>query len=77
MVLDLRDDTHFFSTMRDFAAHARGRKQLRLEFFYRELRQKTRLLMEGGKPLGGQGNFDADNRGSFGKQGPAALPSRA
>ena len=77
VVLDLRDDTHFFSTVRDFAAHARGRKQLRLEFFYRELRQKTGLLMEGGKPLGGQWNFDADNRGSFGKQGPVALPSRA
>jgi len=36
--LDLRDDLHFFSTVRDFAAHAKGRKQLRLEYWYRELR---------------------------------------
>jgi len=72
--LDVRDDTHFFSTVRDFTEHARGRKQLRLEFFYRELRQKTGILMDGKKPLGDQWNFDADNRGSFGKHGPGLLP---
>ncbi|PQA79773.1 cryptochrome/photolyase family protein [Limnohabitans sp. TS-CS-82] len=72
--LEIRDDTHFFSTVRDFAEHARGRKQLRLEFFYREMRQKTGILMDGKKPVGDQWNFDADNRGSFGKQGPGLLP---
>jgi deoxyribodipyrimidine photolyase-related protein len=72
--LDVRDDTHFFSTVREFAQHAEGRKQLRLEYFYRELRQKTGILMEGKKPIGGKWNFDAENRGSFGKQGPPALP---
>ena len=72
--LEIRDDTHFFSTVRDFAEHARGRKQLRLEFFYREMRQKTGILMDGKKPMGDQWNFDADNRGSFGKQGPGLLP---
>ncbi|MBU3648127.1 MAG: cryptochrome/photolyase family protein [Limnohabitans sp.] len=73
--LEVRDDTHFFSTVREFAEHAKGRKQLRLEFFYRELRQKTGLLMENQKPIGGQWNFDAENRGSFGKQGPGLLPA--
>ena len=73
--LEIRDDTHFFSTVREFAMHADGRKQLRLEYFYRELRQKNGILMEGKKPIGGQWNFDADNRGSFGKQGPGLLPS--
>lgn len=72
--LDIRDDTHFFSTVRDFTQHAAGRKQLRLEFFYRELRHKTGILMDGDKPLGGQWNFDAENRGSFGKKGPGPLP---
>jgi deoxyribodipyrimidine photolyase-related protein len=72
--LEIRDDTHFFSTVRDFTEHARGRKQLRLEYFYRELRQKTGILMDGKKPVGDQWNFDADNRGSFGKQGPGLLP---
>jgi len=73
--LDVRDDLHFFSTVRDFAKHAAGRKQIRLEYFYRELRQATGILMDGKKPAGGQWNFDAENRGSFGKQGPGALPS--
>jgi deoxyribodipyrimidine photolyase-related protein len=72
--LDLRDDRHFFSTVRDFAAHAQGRKQLRLEYWYRELRQKHGILMDGKKPVGDQWNFDADNRESFGQQGPQNVP---
>ncbi|MGM9427530.1 cryptochrome/photolyase family protein [Hydrogenophaga sp. MI9] len=72
--LELRDDTHFFSTVRDFAAHAKGRKQLRLEYWYRELRQKHGVLMDGLQSAGGQWNFDADNRESFGKQGPQNVP---
>ena len=73
--LELRDDRHFFSTIRDFAAHAKGRKQLRLEYWYRELRIKNDILMEGDKPVGEQWNFDADNRESFGKEGPKNLPA--
>ena len=72
--LEVRDDTHFFSTVREFAEHAKGRKQLRQEFFYRDLRQKTGILMDGKKPIGDQWNFDEDNRGSFGKAGPGILP---
>lgn len=74
--LDLRDDTHFFSTVREFAAHAKGRKQLRLECWYRELRKKHHILMGAdGQPEGGQWNFDADNRESFGKSGPQQVPA--
>jgi len=72
--LDLRDDTHFFTTVREFAAHAKGRKQLRLEYWYRALRQKNGILMDGKAPVGGQWNFDADNRESFGKAGPQNVP---
>ena len=72
--LDLRDDLHFFSTVREFAAHAEGRKQLRLEYWYRELRRKHKILMEGKDPVGGQWNFDADNREAFGKAGPQNVP---
>ncbi len=73
--LQLHDDTHFFTTVRDFAQHAKGRKQLRMEYWYRELRQRFDVLMEGTKPVGGQWNFDADNRASFGKAGPGLLPA--
>lgn len=73
--LDLRDDTHFFSTVREFAAHAQGRKQLRLEYWYRALRVQHQVLLEDDHktPLGGKWNFDADNRESFGKAGPQNL----
>jgi deoxyribodipyrimidine photolyase-related protein len=73
--LEVKDDTHFFSTVRDFAAHAKDRKQLRLEYFYRELRQRTGFLMDGDQPAGGQWNYDAENRESFGKQGPGFVPA--
>ena len=72
--LDLRDDTHFLSTVREFAVHAQGRKQLRLEYWYRELRRKHNILMDGKDPVGGQWNFDADNREAFGKAGPQNVP---
>jgi deoxyribodipyrimidine photolyase-related protein len=75
--LDLRDDRTFFTTVRDFAAHAKGRKQLRMEFFYREQRKRFAVLMDGDEPAGGQWNFDHDNRESFGKEGPVGVPARA
>ena len=71
--LVVREDRHFFQTRADFAAHAKGRKGLRMEFFYREVRRKHRVLLdEKGEPEGGQWNFDHDNRGSFSKAGPKA-----
>ena len=77
LALEVRDDRHFFSTVRDFAAHARQRKSVRLEYFYRELRQRHGVLMDGDEPVGGQWNFDADNREAFGPAGPGTLPPRA
>ena len=72
--LDLREDRHFYATVRDFAAHARGRKQLRMEYFYRAMRQRHDVLMEGDQPAGGQWNFDAENREAFPKTGPGDVP---
>jgi deoxyribodipyrimidine photolyase-related protein len=75
--LDIREDRHFFGSVRDFAAHAKGRKALRMEFFYREQRKRHHVLMQGDEPVGGQWNFDADNREAFGPAGPGAVPPRA
>ena len=72
--LEVLPDRHFFSSPEDFAAHAKGRKQLRLEYFYRELRRRFDVLMQDGKPVGGKWNYDAANRGSFSKVGPGDLP---
>jgi deoxyribodipyrimidine photolyase-related protein len=77
--LHIQEDRHFYCSVRDFAAHARGRKSLRMEYFYREQRKLHRVLMEpqnGEAPIGGQWNFDADNRESFGPKGPGAVPPR-
>ena len=75
--LDLRPDRHFLCSTDDFARHATGRKQLRMEFFYREMRRAHRVLMDGDGPIGGQWNFDAYNRAAFGPQGPGLLPAPA
>lgn len=76
--LEVRDDRHFFQTRADFAQHAEGRKMLRMEFFYREVRRKHRVLLDKkGEPEGGEWNYDHDNRGSFKQGGPAAAKLRA
>lgn len=55
-------DTRFIASHEDFATWAEGRKELRMEYFYREMRRKTGILMEGDKPTGGKWNYDHDNR---------------
>jgi len=62
-----------------FADWARGRRQMRMEHFYREGRRRFEVLMEGpgtsATPLGGQWNYDHDNRRPpvRGLQGPEPL----
>jgi deoxyribodipyrimidine photolyase-related protein len=58
----IREDSRFIASRDEFAQWADGRKQYRMEFFYREMRRKTGLLMEGDQPEGGQWNYDHDNR---------------
>ncbi len=58
----LIEDDRFYTTPEAFAAWADGRKALRLEYFYREQRRRTGLLMEGDEPAGGRWNYDHDNR---------------
>jgi deoxyribodipyrimidine photolyase-related protein len=56
------DDDRFLCSTAAFADWAADRKQYRLEDFYRVMRRKTGLLMDGDAPAGGQWNFDRDNR---------------
>jgi deoxyribodipyrimidine photolyase-related protein len=70
------NDQHFLSTPQEFKQWAEGKKQLRLEYWYRELRKKYQILMEDEKnPLGGQWNYDQSNRKAFKKEGPQNIPS--
>jgi deoxyribodipyrimidine photolyase-related protein len=58
----VRPDQRFLCSKQDFAAWAGERKSLRMEYFYRDMRRRTGLLMDGDQPEGGQWNFDAENR---------------
>jgi deoxyribodipyrimidine photolyase-related protein len=61
--LDILPDTRFLCSHAEFNAWADDRRELRMEFFYREMRRRHDVLMEpDGKPAGGRWNFDADNR---------------
>ncbi len=74
--LEVRVDRHFFASIADFKEHTLGRKQLRLEYFYRELRRRHGVLLDAaGEAEGGQWNYDHDNRGSFPKGGPKGVPA--
>jgi len=78
--LAIREDRHFFGSVREFAAHAKGRKSLRMEYFYREQRRRHRVLMHpdnDAEPAGGKWNFDSDNREAFNAAGPGFMPPRA
>lgn len=73
--LEERADRHFLCDLADFERWAEGRRELRLEHFYRWMRRRTGLLMDGDGPAGGAWNFDRENRSSFGRRGPGALPA--
>ena len=60
--VDFLEDRRFICSESNFQAWAQDRKQLRMEYFYRDMRRKTGLLMTDGEPEGGQWNFDHDNR---------------
>ncbi|MEM6649102.1 MAG: cryptochrome/photolyase family protein [Pseudomonadota bacterium] len=60
--VQIREDDRFIASLEEFEAWASGRKNLTMEYFYREMRKKTGLLMKGDKPIGGKWNYDAQNR---------------
>jgi len=61
----ISEDNRFLATTDDFAQWAQGRKQLRMEYFYRDMRRRYQVLMEDGKPTGGKWNYDQQNRKQF------------
>ncbi|WP_202391076.1 cryptochrome/photolyase family protein [Allopontixanthobacter sediminis] len=59
----IHPDDRFLCSIGEFRDWAEGRKTLQMEYFYREMRRKTGILMAGDQPEGGQWNYDYDNRG--------------
>ena len=60
--VEICPDNRFLCSTESFAKWAKGRKQLRMEYFYREMRREHGILMDGDQPVGGQWNYDSENR---------------
>lgn len=58
------EDERFLISKLEFSKWAEQKKQLRMEFLYRDLRKKYNILMHQGEPVGGQWNYDQENRKS-------------
>jgi len=73
--LDMIEDPHFLCTLDEFEHWAKGRRRLTLEYFYRTMRRRLGVLMDGDDPIGGKWNYDKDNRKSFrDAPAPPAVP---
>ena len=70
---EIAGDTRFLCSHRQFRAWSEGRRELRMEFFYREMRRAHAVLMDEDAPAGGRWNFDAENR----KRMPRAVQAPA
>ena len=61
--VEILEDDRFLCPIGDFYTWAQGRSEHRMEYFYRDMRRQTGLLMTAdGKPEGGKWNYDHDNR---------------
>jgi deoxyribodipyrimidine photolyase-related protein len=61
--VEIREDDRFLCSIGDFRAWAADRGELRMEYFYREMRRRHGILIEPDrKPTGGRWNFDKENR---------------
>ena len=59
---EIRDDDRFLCRIGEFRAWARGRGAFRMESFYRDMRRRYDILIDGDAPAGGQWNYDPENR---------------
>ena len=73
--VEVLPDDRFICPLPDFFAWASQANKPVMEFFYRDMRRRTGLLMDpDGKPTGGQWNYDKDNRSGPPHEGD--FPSR-
>ena len=60
--IEITQDNRFLCTKDEFEAWAANRTQLRMEYFYRQMRKKYNILIEADEPIGGKWNYDTQNR---------------
>jgi deoxyribodipyrimidine photolyase-related protein len=68
------DTEHFFSSRTELGAFFEGKKTFIMESFYRTMRKKHNVLMEGENPINGQWNFDSENRKKLPKNHKPTAP---
>ncbi len=71
---EVRDTEHFLTERGELKAMFAGRKRYLMEAFYRRMRRRCDVLMDGGKPAGGAWNYDAANRGAYDGRVPIPRP---
>tara|TARA_B110000438_G_scaffold47526_1_gene47822 strand:- start:7626 stop:9176 length:1551 start_codon:yes stop_codon:yes gene_type:complete len=59
------DSEHFLLPFEELPSHFQRATHVRMENFYRYMRKRFSILMNGSKPEGNAWNFDANNRQSF------------
>ena len=64
------DTEHFLSKRESLGIFFRSKKTYLMESFYRNMRKKYNVLMDGDKPLQGQWNFDKENRKKYNSKIP-------
>jgi len=61
--LDIYPHSNFLSTASEFESlHKNSNSRVTMESFYRLMRKKTGILMDGENPVGGRWNYDQENR---------------
>jgi deoxyribodipyrimidine photolyase-related protein len=68
------DSEHFLTARQDVKDFFAGKKRFLMESFYRHMRKKYQLLMDGEKPVGGQWNYDIKNRQRYDEKVPIPEP---
>ena len=66
------DSEHFYTSRSELKEFFEGKKMLLMENFYRMMRKKHEVLMNGSQPVGDQWNFDHDNRSKY--KGEVPIP---
>jgi deoxyribodipyrimidine photolyase-related protein len=65
IAIGIADTEHFLTTREFLIKFFAGKKGYLMETFYREMRRKFDVLMDGKEPINGQWNFDHDNRATL------------
>jgi deoxyribodipyrimidine photolyase-related protein len=65
---EVADTEHFYTSRSDFSNFFEGKSSFLMENFYRHMRKMENVLMEDDEPMGGDWNYDAENRKKFPKK---------